>query len=296
MTVHFDNGFLAHFHVNWLAPVKMRRMLLGGSQRMVVYDDTDPAEKVRVYDKGVDVEATDRETRRQILVSYRTGDMYAPKFDRREALSLVAQEFAAVHRAAPRAAHRCRRGRRVVALLDAARAVAARERSADRIVKFQAIAPDVKLGTDVRIIEFVNLYGCEIGDETRIGAFVEIQRGAKVGRRVKVSSHTFICEGVELEDHVFVGHGVTFTNDRYPRAVNRERRAADRIATGRWCPTIVRRGASIGSGSTILCGIEIGEDAIVGAGSVVTRDVPAGTIVAGNPARVLRKIVRERVR
>jgi len=159
-------------------------------------------------------------------------------------------------------------------------------------VKFQAIASDVKLGRDVKIFDFVNLYGCEIGDETKIGAFVEIQRGAKVGRRVKVSSHTFICEGVEVEDHVFIGHGVTFINDRYPRAVS----SAGELQTDRdWkvVPTIVRRGASIGSGSTILCGIEIGQDAIVGAGSVVTRDVPAGTIVVGNPARVLRKIERE---
>src|SRR6185295_10332287 len=159
-------------------------------------------------------------------------------------------------------------------------------------MKFQAIADDVRLGRDVKIFEFVNLYGCEIGDDSKIGTFVEIQRGAKVGRRVKVSSHTFICEGVELEDHVFVGHGVTFTNDLYPRAVNPQ----GELQTDRdWkvVPTIVRRGASIGSGSTILCGIEIGEDAIVGAGSVVTRDVPAGTIVAGNPARVRRKIVRE---
>jgi len=159
-------------------------------------------------------------------------------------------------------------------------------------VKFQAIASDVKLGRDVKIFEFVNLYGCEIGDETKIGTFVEIQRGVKIGRRVKVSSHTFICEGVEVEDHVFIGHGVTFINDRYPRAVS----PAGELQTDRdWkvVPTIVRRGASIGSGSTILCGIEIGQDAIVGAGSVVTRDVPAGTIVVGNPARVLRKIERE---
>lgn len=159
-------------------------------------------------------------------------------------------------------------------------------------MKFQAIASDVKLGRDVKIFDFVNLYGCEIGDETKIGAFVEIQRGAKIGRRVKVSSHTFICEGVEVEDHVFIGHGVTFINDRYPRAVS----SAGELQTDRdWkvVPTIVRRGASIGSGSTILCGIEIGQDAIVGAGSVVTRDVPAGTIVVGNPARVLRKIERE---
>ena len=156
-------------------------------------------------------------------------------------------------------------------------------------MKFQNIAADVKLGKDVRIFDFVNLYGCEIGDETRIGAFVEIQRGAKVGRRVKVSSHTFICEGVEVEDQVFIGHGVVFINDPYPRAVN----ADGELQTERdWkvVRTVVRRGASIGSGSTILCGVEVGEDAIVGAGSVVTRSVPAGTIVAGNPARVLRKI------
>jgi len=159
-------------------------------------------------------------------------------------------------------------------------------------VRFQSIASDVKLGKDVRIFDFVNLYGCEIGDETKIGTFVEIQRGVKIGRRVKVSSHTFICEGVEVEDHVFIGHGVTFINDRYPRAVS----SAGELQTDRdWkvVPTIVRRGASIGSGSTILCGIEIGQDAIVGAGSVVTRDVPAGTIVVGNPARVLREIERE---
>jgi len=156
-------------------------------------------------------------------------------------------------------------------------------------MKFQSIASDVRLGRDVTIFEFVNLYGCEIGDETRISTFVEIQRGAKVGRRVKISSHTFICEGVEIEDHVFVGHGVTFINDRYPSAVNAEgglQTAADWTVV----PTIVRKGASIGSGSTILCGIEIGEGAIVGAGSVVTKSVPPRTIVAGNPAQVLRPV------
>jgi len=154
-------------------------------------------------------------------------------------------------------------------------------------MRFQRIADDVKLGRDVQIFDFVNLYGCEIGDETRIGTFVEIQRGARLGRRVKISSHTFICEGVEIEDHVFVGHSVTFINDKYPRAVN----AAGELQTGAdWTavPTRVRRGASIGSGSTILCGVEIGEEAIVGAGSVVTGDVPSRAIVAGNPAKVLR--------
>jgi UDP-2-acetamido-3-amino-2,3-dideoxy-glucuronate N-acetyltransferase len=159
-------------------------------------------------------------------------------------------------------------------------------------MKFQSIADDVKLGRDVKIFEFVNLYGCEIGDESKIGTFVEIQRGARVGRRVKISSHTFICEGVQIEDQVFVGHGVTFINDRYPRSVN------DRgeLQTGddwKVVPTIVRKRASIGSGSTILCGVEIGEGAIVGAGSVVTKDVPAGSIVAGNPARVLRQVAEQ---
>jgi len=156
-------------------------------------------------------------------------------------------------------------------------------------MKCVAIADDVKLGRDVRIYNFVNLYGCEIGDESRIGTFVEIQKGAKVGRRVKISSHTFICEGVEIEDHVFVGHGVTFINDRFPRAVTA---AGELQGDGDWTmvPTIVRRGATIGSGATILCGVEIGENAIVGAGSVVTKSVPAGAIVAGNPARVLRRI------
>ena len=151
------------------------------------------------------------------------------------------------------------------------------------------IASSVKLGRDVKIYDFTNLYGCEIGDETKIGTFVEIQKGARVGRRCKISSHTFICEGVTLEDGVFVGHGVTFTNDRYPRATNPD---GSLQTDEHWTcvPTRVCGGASIGSGSTILCGVTIGEQAIVGAGSVVTRDVPAHTVVAGNPARVLRRM------
>ena len=159
-------------------------------------------------------------------------------------------------------------------------------------MRFQSIAADVKLGRDVKIFEFVNLYGCEIGDESKIGTFVEIQRGATVGRRVKISSHTFICEGVRIEDQVFVGHGVTFINDRYPRAVN-DRGELQTEDDWNVVPTIVRKRASIGSGSTILCGVEIGEGAIVGAGSVVTKNVPAGSIVAGNPARILRQVADE---
>ena len=148
------------------------------------------------------------------------------------------------------------------------------------------IAPDVRLGDGVKLHAFVNLYGCEIGAGSRIGCFVEIQKGVKIGERCKISSHTFICEGVTLEDGVFVGHGVMFGNDRRPRAVDGH---GEPLADGGWelLPTMVRRGASIGSGSTILGGIEIGENAMIGAGSVVTRDVPANATVAGNPARLI---------
>jgi UDP-2-acetamido-3-amino-2,3-dideoxy-glucuronate N-acetyltransferase len=148
------------------------------------------------------------------------------------------------------------------------------------------IAPDVKLGKGVRIYDFTNLYGCEIGDDVKIGTFVEIQKGAKIGHRCKISSHTFICEGVTVEDEVFIGHNVTFINDRYPRAT-----AGGTLQTeADWnCEsTVVKRGASIGSGATLLCGVTVGENAIVGAGSVVTRDVPPGAVVAGNPARILK--------
>jgi acetyltransferase-like isoleucine patch superfamily enzyme len=152
---------------------------------------------------------------------------------------------------------------------------------------FQRIAPDVKLGKNVRIYDFTNLYGCEIGDDVKIGTFVEIQKGSKIGNRCKVSSHTFICEGVTLEDDVFIGHNVTFINDRYPRATNgagQLQNESDWSCIG----TLVKCGASIGSGATLLCGITVGENALVGAGSVVTKNVPAGAVVAGNPARVVK--------
>ena len=151
------------------------------------------------------------------------------------------------------------------------------------------VAPDVKLGRDVRLYAFVNLYGCEIGDESKIGTFVEIQKGVKIGRRVKVSSHTFICEGVTIEDECFIGHGVMFTNDKYPRSANADG-SLQSEADWQVVPTLIQRGASIGSNATILCGVTIGERAIVGAGSVVTKDVAAGTVVAGNPARAIKRI------
>lgn len=156
----------------------------------------------------------------------------------------------------------------------------------------QLIAPSVRVGKGVRIFGFTNLYGCEIGDESRIGTFVEVQKGVRIGARCKISSHTFICEGVTIEDEVFIGHGVTFTNDRFPRATNVDgsvQTDADWVCV----PTLIKRGAAIGSGATLLCGITIGDGAIVGAGSVVTKDVPAGAVVAGNPARLMKPSQRK---
>ncbi len=159
-------------------------------------------------------------------------------------------------------------------------------------MKYLSIADDVLLGENVKIANFVNLYGCSIDDNTKIGVFVEIQKNAVIGKNCKVQSHTFICEGVTIEDNVFIGHGVTFVNDKYPRAVN----GNGSLQTEEdWtvAPTLVKKGASIGSGATILCNVTIGENASVGSGSVVTKDVPRETIVAGNPARIIRRISHE---
>ena len=157
------------------------------------------------------------------------------------------------------------------------------------MMKHCIIAPDVKLGKNVKLFSFVNLYGCEIGDNTKIGAYVEIQKNAVIGQNCKISSHTFICEGVHIEDYVFIGHNVTFINDLYPRATTSEGKMQS-DEDWKVIPTFIKKGASIGSSATILAGVTIGEKAIIGAGSVVTKDVPPSTIVAGNPAKVLRKV------
>ena len=162
-----------------------------------------------------------------------------------------------------------------------------RDQAYDR-ENFVRIAPDVKLGRNVSIFAFVNLYGCEIGDDTKVGPFVEIQRGAVIGARCKIQSHSFICDAVTIEDECFIGHGVTFINDRYPAAVNPD---GSPIRNGEWhcIPTRLCKRVAVGSNAVILCGVNIGEGALIGAGAVVTRDVPAGTIMVGNPARPLRK-------
>ena len=155
-------------------------------------------------------------------------------------------------------------------------------------MKYCIVSPDVKLGRDVKIMSFVNLYGCEIGDNTKIGTFVEIQKGTHVGKNCKISSHSFLCEGVTIEDEVFIGHNVTFINDKYPEATNKDGSLQN---DNDWncVPTIIKKGASIGSGSTLLCGITIGSKAIVGAGSVVTKDIPDNAIAAGVPAKIINK-------
>lgn len=157
-------------------------------------------------------------------------------------------------------------------------------------MRYLSISDDVTLGKDVKLANFINLYGCSIGDNTKIGAFVEVQKNAAIGKNCKIQSHTFICEGVTIEDDVFIGHGVIFINDKYPRATSPTGKLQTE-AEWKVVPTIVKKGAAVGSGSTILCNVTIGENAIIGAGSVVTKNVPPNTIVAGNPAKVLRKII-----
>jgi acetyltransferase-like isoleucine patch superfamily enzyme len=158
------------------------------------------------------------------------------------------------------------------------------------VSEYVCVTPDVKLGKDVKLSKFTNLYGCEVGDGSKIGAFVEIQKNARVGKNCKISSHSFICEGVLIEDNVFIGHGVTFINDTYPRATT-EDGGLQTEKDWKVEPTVIKRGASIGSGATILCNVTVGEHAIIGAGSVVTKDVPPHAVVAGNPARMLRLLM-----
>ena len=285
MTLYFPDNVIAHINVNWLSPVKVRTTLIGGEKRMLVWNDLEADEKLKVYDKGVKV--TSREGVYDLLVSYRSGDMWAPQLEQVEALRQELSYFVECVTAGKEPFNDGHAGLRVVQMLEAA-SESLKERSVGLFMnQYNAIAEDVKLGQNVRLSKFINLYGCEVGDETKIGAFVEIQKNARVGKRCKISSHSFICEGVVIEDNVFIGHGVTFINDSYPRATTADG-GLQTEADWKVERTIVRKGASIGSGATILPNTCIGENAIVGAGSVVTKDVLANSVVAGNPAKFIR--------
>jgi predicted dehydrogenase/acetyltransferase-like isoleucine patch superfamily enzyme len=317
LSLSFRNKKFATIQSSWLEPRKVREMTIVGTRRMIVYDDLQPLEKIRIYDVRVD-RPPHYDTFAEFHYSYHYGDSYIPHIQQEEPLKVECQHFIDCIESGMEPTTSGRSGLELVTILEAATAslkangaplnflrkrddgcapapkAKSRRRSgrtsgrmSDGRGEHQLIAPDVKLGRDVRIFGFVNLYGCEIGDETKIGSFVEIQKNARIGARCKISSHTFICEGVTLEDNVFIGHGVTFINDRYPRATNGDGQLK---SEDDWsCEvTLVKRGASIGSGVTLLGGITVGENAIIGAGSVVTGDVPANATVAGNPARVLR--------
>jgi predicted dehydrogenase/acetyltransferase-like isoleucine patch superfamily enzyme len=315
-TLNFPSGTIAFIHNSWLDPDKIRRITVVGSKKMLVYDDVSQNEKLKIYDKGVEAPPY-YSTYAEFHFSYRYGDIYSPRVPDYEPLRRECEHFLECIRS--RRTPQCDgySGLRIVTILEAANRSLRQGGSQQTIprdiffprtqdnehhprtgpelhpgknpVHSSKIAADVKLGKKVRLHDFVNLYGCEIGDYTKIGAFVEIQKGAIIGKCCKISSHTFICTGVTVEDEVFIGHNVTFINDVYPRAANKDGRLRTE-ADWTCVPTRVKRGASIGSSATVLCGVAIGENAVVGAGSVVTKDVPANTVVAGNPARVLRKI------
>ncbi len=240
---------------SWLDPRKVREMTIVGSKRMIVYDDVAPLEKIKIFDSRVDV-PPHYDSFAEFQYSYHYGDMYVPYLKQEEPLKVECQHFLDCIQNNRTPLTNGRRGLELVKILEAASA---------------------------------NLYGCEIGDDVRIGTFVEIQKGAKIGNRCKISSHSFICEGVTLEDEVFIGHNVTFINDLYPRSTTADGQLQTE-ADWKCVPTLVKKGASIGSSATLLCGITVGEYAIVGAGSVVTRDVPPHSVVAGNPAKVLKML------
>ena len=232
MTIYFPNNVIAHINVNWLSPVKIRMTMIGGQKKMLVWNDLVADEKIRVYDKGVNITSGDKV--RELLVNYRSGDMWAPQLEQLEALRVELDYFADCILQDKSPFNDGQAGLRVVRMLEAAdRSIKQERRTGAPVNEHCSIAPDVKLGKGVKLSKFINMYGCEIGDDTKIGAFVEIQKNATVGRRCKISSHTFVCEGVTIEDNVFIGHGVMFINDVYPRAT-RQRRNCKPKRTGKW--------------------------------------------------------------
>lgn len=289
MSLMFDGNRFATIQNSWLEPKKVRQMTFVGSRKMILYDDLQPLEKIRIYDVRVDP-PPHYHNFSEFQYSYHYGDCHIPRINQWEPLVKMSQHFADCITKHEQPLSCGSNGRDLVRILEASDRSLALGGSSITLdhsatgLPLAGIGSDVRIGKGVKLHGFTNLYGCVIGDHTRIGCFVEIQRGARIGARCKISSHSFICEGVTLEDEVFIGHGVMFTNDKNPRATTA---LGIPQSPGEWTcqPTVVRRGASIGSGATILSGIVIGENAMIGAGSVVTRDVLPNTTVAGNPAR-----------
>ena len=304
LSIYFEDNCFAHFHVNWISPVKIRRIIVGGDKKMLVYDDMENFEKIKVYDSGV--EFTTAESIHQALVQYRIGDMFSPKINQTEALALGANEFITAINENRTPLTSGADGLAVVRILEASNKslqnmgtivelnsltlVVDKTRLTIFFIDFMMDKKNINnvtLGKNVKIFDFVNLYGCTIGDDTKVGTFVEIQKNATIGKNCKISSHTFICEGVHIEDNVFVGHNVTFINDKIPNSYN-EDGSMQSEKDWKVIETFIKKGSSIGSSATIMCGVTVGENAIVGAGAVVTKDVPPNSVVAGVPAKIIK--------
>ena len=301
--IKYPKNISVYITVSWLEPKKTRQVTIVGSKKMLIYDLTNEEEPLKIYDKGVSIiqEATDI---RPSKMEYRFGDIYSPHIKNAEPLSIMCSHFIECIKNNTTPLSDGESGLRVVRVLEAMEQ-SIQENGKEIILgnninnvkknflKFEQKNENpselgVKLANNVKIFQpnLTNLYGCEIGENTKIGAFVEIQKNAKIGKNCKISSHSFVCEGVIIEDEVFIGHGVIFINDKYPQSTTNGKLQTEN--DWKVVPTFVKKGASIGSNATILCGVTIGENAIVGAGSVVTKDVLPNTVVAGNPARIMR--------
>lgn len=288
--LNFNNSVSAYLYASWIDPNKVRKFTVVGDKKMIVFDDIELTEKIKVYDRGFEQPYQDYPG---FLTAYRYGDIRIPKIGDGEALHKELAHFISCVESGGDILTDGNNGYRVVRALNMIQDAADSDRSSKEQEAYKSYGNirDVELGEGIKIWQpkLVNLYECKIGDYTSIGAFVEIQKRAYVGKNCKISSNSFICEGVNIEDNVFIGHNVTFTNDKYPRSTNPD---GTKITDKDWTPipTYVKGGASIGSGSTILPGVTIGENSLIGAGSVVTKDIPQNTIAYGNPAKVIKII------